>query len=92
MTSKYNVDVDKNSPVQLDNLCATCSFWGGNTGNVVDAYENNATSMDFDNGWPEYGSCDISNKWLDLEITGDANVLTSLSANFGCVFWKKRNK
>ena len=90
--SKYKVDGNKNSNGLLDNLCATCSFWGGSAENAVAAYKNNATSMDFDNGWPEYGDCDIRHKWMDIEITGDANVLTSFPANFGCVLWKKRNK
>ena len=67
--------------------CAGCKSWRGDKTRARAMHVENPMSMDFLHGWAEDGDCMLEHKWLNTSIEGDATVVNTVDANFGCILW-----
>ena len=69
----------------MERICLNCSKWEGDKAKMRQAIEESGRiAIDMDNGWPEYGECADSVRWLDVEVIGDAIASVTVAASFGC--------
>jgi len=74
--------------LSLEGRCATCTHWQGDKKEAARMLKDDPISMDLFKGWPNDAVCGIDYEWLNTDIEcGDARVIFTVDANFGCVYW-----
>jgi hypothetical protein len=70
------------------NQCFRCVHWNGDKELAEEMLKDNPLSLDLWAGWPSNGRCDQFCQWGNLDVYGDASVILTVDANFGCVYFE----